>query len=109
MRPLIARRVRSSVATCSTVPRPKRKTTRPASDHWPMAAAPTAARVMSTFMSTWRARRLKKAARATKAPPRTIAAAKSHGDTAGASGLGGEAGERRRRPDTSVSRARAAR
>ena len=81
----MARRVRSRVATCSTVPSPKRKTTRPASDHWPMAAAPTAASVMSTFMSTWRARRLKKAARATKAPPVTMAAAKSQGAAAGAS------------------------
>ena len=84
IRPLIARRVRSSVATCSTVPRLKRKATSAASLHSPIAAAPIMARVIRTFMSTWRARRLKKAARATKAPPLTTAAPKSHGAAAGA-------------------------
>ncbi len=84
IKPLIARRVRSSVAACSTVPRLNRKATSAASDHWPMAAAPIMASVMRTFMSTWRARRLKRAARATNTPPLTTAAPKSHGAAAGA-------------------------
>ncbi len=61
----MARRVRSSVAACRTVPRLKRKATSAASLHWPMAAAPAMASVIRTFMSTWRARTLKTAARAT--------------------------------------------
>ena len=84
MRPLMARRVRSSVAACSTVPRLKRKATSAASDHWPMAAAPTMASVISTFMSTWRPRRLNAAARATYTPPLTTAAPKSQGAASGA-------------------------
>ena len=84
IKPLIARRVRSSVAACSTVPRLNRKATSAASDHCPMAAAPIMASVMRTFMSTWRARRLKRAARATNTPPLTTAAPKSHGAAAGA-------------------------
>ncbi len=56
--PLIARRVRSRVAACRTVPRLNRKATSAASLHCPMAAAPIMARVMRTFMSTWRARTL---------------------------------------------------
>ena len=87
IRPLIARRARSSVATCSTVPRLKRKATSAASLHWPIAAAPIMASVMRTFMSTWRARRLKTAARATKRPPLTTAAPKSHGAAAGAAAV----------------------
>ena len=95
----MARRVRSSVAACSTVPKLKRKATSAASDHWPMAAAPIIARVMRTFMSTWRARRLKTAARATNTPPLTTAAPKSHGAAAGATALGHEPGQRERAGD----------
>ena len=101
----MARRVCSSVATCSTLPRPNRKVTRPASDHWPMAAAPTTASVMSTFMSTWRARRLKNAARATKAPPAVTASANGQGAAAGASASAAKPAATKA-PDTSVSTAR---
>ena len=87
MRPLMARRVRSSVATCNTVPRLKRKATSAASDHSPMAAAPIMASVMSTFMSTCRPRRLNTAARATYTPPLSMAAPKSHGAASGAAAV----------------------
>ena len=103
--PLMARRVRSSVAACSTVPRLKRKATSAASVHWPMAAAPIIASVMRTFMSTWRARRLKRAARATNTPPLTTAAPKSHGAAAGAAALATNPAAVRM-PETSVASAR---
>ena len=50
-------------------------------------------------MSTWRARRLKTAARATNTPPLTTAAPKSHGAAAGATALGHEAGRGERAGD----------
>ena len=105
MRPLMARRVRSSVAACSTVPKLKRKATSAASDHWPMAAAPSIARVMRTFMSTWRPRRLNKAARATNTPPATTAAPKSHGAAAGATAYAAKPASVKR-PETAVATAR---
>ena len=86
-RPVMARRVRSSVAACNTVPKLKRNATSAASDHWPMAAAPIMASVMRTFMSTWRPRRLNSAARPTYAPPLTTAAPNSQGAAAGATAL----------------------
>ena len=104
----MARRVRSSVATWSHVPRPKRKTTSPASDHWPMAAAPRAARVMSTFMSTWRARRLKKAARADVGAAGDHRRGEEPGDAAGASAPATKPATTRA-PESSVSSARRSR
>ena len=101
----MARRVRSSVATCSTVPRLKRKATSAASDHSPMAAAPIMASVMSTFMSTCRPRRLNTAARATYTPPLSMAAPKSHGAASGAAAVATKPATVSA-PDTSVAMAR---
>ena len=87
------------VSDCSRLPSEKRKTTRPASLHWPIAAAPTAAIVISTFMSTERARSEYQAARAVSAPPVDHGRREQERRERRRQGLGGKAGRHRHAGD----------